>query len=466
MSEKVLTTLAVRSRSLEWTVLNKAGDKQATASGQRADFDPGENQKTLLAGLSSDHDRLVAEIREKCGRLPAPVSISIPASWVLLRIVELPMGNPEELKSMVELQVDKFSPFPVDESAVSYEFLAEHDGRCRLLLSAIRTETIDTLANSLRAAGIKPKWVDINVLGWWQLLKDAGKMHQTGSQVFIIIEDTACDIMVTTSGIPVALRSLNAMDDLPPEEVDEEISRELVYTFASLDLDRPGSHLTEINVWHRGESPAGLLKQLSEQFSVSAHPNSLETLPPLAEGLLHRAEKRTNGTMDLAPRAWMDAEMAKRTRRRIIVSSLVVATLWLGGMAALFGGIQVQKQRLSFLEKDLIALKEPSDKVRAIRDRTQELMKYMDRSRSGLECLREVSDRLPPGIELRSFNYAKNKSLEMTGESDAYALVADFKKDLERSDLFVATELPRTQHTSGGKEAFKIVCTLPGGEKK
>ena len=457
--------MAVRARSLEWAVLHKTGDKQASDTGHHADFDPGEKQKTLLAGLAADRDRLVAEITEKCGRLPAPVSISIPASWVLLRIVELPMGSPEELKSMTELQVDKFSPFPVDESAVSYELLNEHEGRCRLLLSAIRTETIDLLANALKAAGIKPKWVDINVLGWWQLLKDDGKMHQTGSQVFVILEDDACDIMVTTAGVPVALRSLNAMDDLPAEEADDEIAREMIFTLASLDLDRPGSHLTEINVWHKGEPPAGLLKKLAEQFSVTTHPFALETLPPLAEGLLRRAEKRTQGTMDLAPQAWMDSETARRTRRRMIISSLVVATLWLGGMATLFGGIQIQKQRLAFLEKELAALKEPADKVRAIRDRTQELMKYMDRSRSGLECLREVSDRLPPGIELKSFNYFKNKSLELTGESDAYSLVADFKKDLERSDLFVATELPRTIHTPRG-ESFKIVCTLPGGEKK
>jgi Tfp pilus assembly protein PilN len=133
-------------------------------------------------------------------------------------------------------------------------------------------------------------------------------------------------------------------------------------------------------------------------------------------------------------------------------------------MVVLFGGIQIQKQQVASLEKELVELKGPSDKVRAIRDRTQDLLKYLDRSRSGLECLREVSDKLPPGIELRSFTYYKNKTLEMTGQADTYSLIADFKKDLERSELFTATELPRTRHIPQGEE-FKIVCTLPGGEK-
>lgn len=464
MAVKALTSMAVRARSLEWIVRHKTGDKQTPASAHSAILDPGENQKNLLSGLQTDRDRLVTDIRKQCGHLPSPVSIGIPASWALLRIAELPSGSPEELSSMAELQVDKFSPFPTDESAISHELLAEHEGRSRLLLSAIRTDTLNQLADGLHAAGIKPKWVDINLLGWWQLLKDTGKVHQAGSQIFLILEDSTCDIIVSTAGIPVAMRSLSGMEDLPPEETDAEIARETILTLSSLDLDPNGSHLSEISVWHQGEAPDSLLKHFSEHFAVAAHPHSLATLPSLAEGLLRRAENRTRNTMDLAPKAWQETEAARKTRRRMIVSSLLVAGVWLCGMVVLFGGIQIQKQQVASLEKELVELKGPSDKVRAIRDRTQDLLKYLDRSRSGLECLREVSDKLPPGIELRSFTYYKNKTLEMTGQADTYSLIADFKKDLERSELFTATELPRTRHIPQGEE-FKIVCTLPGGEK-
>ncbi|MEI6516302.1 MAG: pilus assembly protein PilM [bacterium] len=462
MAVKALTSLVVRARSLEWNVLHKGSEKQAPPSAHQAELDPGENRKTLLEGLETEQERLVGEIRAKCGSLPAPISIGIPASWVLLRIAELPAGSPDELKSMVELQVDKFSPFPVDESAVSYELLQEHEGHCRLLLSAIRTDVINKLADALRASGLQPKWVDVNVLGWWRLLKDAGAVKPTGSQIFVILDDSACDIIVATAGIPVALRSLSGMEDIPPDEVDEEIARETVYTLSSLDLEGPGPQPAEIGIWHRGEPPAGLIARFAAPFSMIATPHSLESLPPLSEGLLRRAESRAEGTLNLAPAAWEAAENARRNRRRIIASTLLVAGLWLGGMAILFGGIQIQKQRLTTLEKELTALKVPSENVRAIRDRAEELRKYMDRSRSGLECLREVSDRLPPGIELASFNYHKNKTLEMSGVADTYAILADFKKDLEKSALFTATELPRTRHVARGEE-FKIICTLPGG---
>ena len=148
MAEKALTSLVVRSRSLEWVTVHKPGDKPAEP--RSAELDPGADGKTLLAGLQADRERVSQEIREKVGRLPAPVCIGIPASWVLMRITDLPSGSPEELAGMVELQVDKFSPFPIEESSLSHEVLLERDGRCRLLLSAIRTDVINGLADALR----------------------------------------------------------------------------------------------------------------------------------------------------------------------------------------------------------------------------------------------------------------------------------------------------------------------------
>jgi len=465
MAVKVLTSLAVRSRSLEWTVLHKVGEKQSSTPSRSVELELGENQKNLLDGLQTERERLVGEIHIKCGRIPAPVSIGIPASWVLLRIAELPSGSPDEIKSMAELQIDKFSPFPIDESAISYEVLSEQNGRCRLLLSAIRTDTINLLAGALRSAGIEPKWVDINLLGWWKLLQDADKVHPSGVQVFIIIEDLTCDMIIASAGIPLAMRSLTGMDAMPPEEADADIARETALTLSSLDLDLEGGPPTALSIWHRDESPTGLIKIFAEQFQITAHSEPLDSLPPLAEGLLRRTATRTSGRMDLAPVAWLQTETALRTKKRVILFSIIAASLWLTGMLGLFGGLQFQKNSIASLTQKLNDLKAPAEKVKAVRERTQGLTKYMDRSFSGLECLREISDRLPPGITLKSFNYHKNKNLEMTGEADEYALIADFKKDLERSKLFVASELSRTRRTKEGKEEFKIVCTLPGGEQ-
>lgn len=463
MTGRSFTGVALRARSLEWTAPDKAGDSAPSA--QQADLELGADQKDILAALRAEPDRVAQDIHAKCGRTSGPAVIGLPAAWVMLRIADLPAAAPDELQGMVELQVDKFSPFPADESVISYELLSEKEDRCRVLLSAVPTKTANLVGDALRKAGILPKWVDVNLLAWWRILQDAEQVCTTGSQAFVILDDESCDVIVANGGQPIAMRSLSNMDDLTPAEASEEMAREVAYTLASLDLDRTGDRLGEVAVWHRGPPPEDLLGRLAEQFSVAARAYDLATLPALTEGLLRRAENRPRGMLNLAPPAWQQVESAQQTRRRMITLSASVLGLWLLGMAILFGGLQFEKVKLAHQEAILEELKAPADSVRVVREQALALEQYMDRSHSGLECLREVSDLLPPGIELKSFSYHKGKNVEISGEADAITLVYDFKKEMEKSPLFKDTSLPRTMRTQQGRESFKMTATLPGGEK-
>lgn len=462
MTGKPMTTLALRARSAEWVSISKAGDKVSPP--ESVALNPVEERKSLFESITAEPDRYSKLLREACGKQPAPVTLGIPSSWVLLRIVELPESNPQEFRGMVELQVDKFSPFPADEATFAYEILDRKDGRCRLLLGAIPTKTADALRACLGGAGLSPKWIDINLLGWWRLIRDAGKADGTQSRVFIILDDDACDMIVATGAVPVAVRSLSGLDELPPDDVADEIAREAVYTMTSLDLERSGEPLSEICVWHRGSAPEPLLQRLREQFPNPVHSAPLDTLPPLAEGLLRRAHER-QGIMDLAPASWQQAEAALRARRRLLVISGTLLGLWALGMGILLGGLQFKKQQLARLQTRLEHLTPAADNARAVRNRVRILEQYVERKYSALECFREISDLLPPGITLKSIKYHKGKNLELSGEADAVTLIYDFKKELEKSQLFVKTELTKTQRTAQGKEVFKLTATLPGGEQ-
>jgi hypothetical protein len=462
MAGKPLTGIALRNRSLEWTTPSASGDKADAATVLHADLDITPEQKDILGGLEDNRNRLAHEIRSKCGRMHGPVSLGVPTAWAMLRITDLPAAAPDELRGMVELQVDKFSPFAADESVISYELLGEKDGRCRVVLSALPTKKIDLVGSSLRLAGIKTKWVDVNIMGWWRLLHDAGKVPASGSHAFLILDGENCDIIATTHGQPLILRSVDDLEGLPPEEAIDEIARTMVFTLTSFDSDRDGEQLTEITVWHRGEAPAALVQRLADQFGVAVMPQPLEGLPPLAEGLRRRSAQRGPGTLDLAPPEWLQTERAQRARRHMIALSATILGAWGLALAVLFGGLEIQKQKLARQEDKLEALKGPAENVRAIRERALALQQYIDRSQSALECLREVSDLLPPGIELKSFTYHKGKNIELAGEADAVTLVYDFKKDMEKSKIFVDTAIPRIVHTLN-RENFKFTAGLRGG---
>ena len=173
MAGKTLTAVAVRARSLEWLAPQKTGDPRAAGERHHADLAHAEGQVSVLEALRADREGIVADLRA-AGCPAGPATVGIPAGWVLLRVADLPAAAPDELRGMAELQIDKFSPFPAEESAVAYELLAERDGRARVLLSAIRTETVDLLADALRTTGLAPRRIDLNLLGWWRLLADAG----------------------------------------------------------------------------------------------------------------------------------------------------------------------------------------------------------------------------------------------------------------------------------------------------
>ena len=464
MGSKSLAAAAVRPGSLEWRVPRKAGGTAVDADIHRAAMDLGPGSKTLIQALKTDTERTIEELKTHLADASGPATVGIPATWALLRVIDLPSGTPDELRGMVDLQVDKFSPFPLEASVVSYEMLAENEGRTKVLISAIPGETAETLGAAFRTAGVAIKRVDVNLMGWWRLLKDADKVHQAGSQAFLILDQKDCDIIVTLAGVPVAVRAISGLDDLPDEEMADEIVRETVHTLTALDLGYGGESPTEVSVWHPGEQPpAAILRNFAEQQGIAAKSCSLDALPPLCEGLARRAETAA-GLLDLVPPAWKQAEIAHRTRLRILSASLGVLGAWALFMIVLFGGLQIEKKRLSSLETKLQELKTPADKARAIRDRAISLRQYMDRSRSALECLREVSDLLPPGIEIKSMSYNKGKSLELSGEADAASLVFDFKKEMEKSSLFASTELPRMMVTREGKHSFKIIATFPGAK--
>lgn len=460
MGTKTPASLTVRPRSIEWRIAPKAGKQAGVSEIRSAELDLPEGSKTLIEALRADSEKTVAGLKERIGRVAAPATVGIPASWALLRILDLPAGTSEELRGMVELQIDKFSPFPLESSVVSHEVLTESEGRVRLLAAAAPSDAVELLGSALRSVGITPRRVDVNLLGWWQLLKEAGHVHHVGSQAVLILDGKDCDILVATAGVPVSVRALSGLEDLPEGELAEEIVRETVYTLAALDLDRANEHHVEVSVWHRDAPPEALLKRFAEQGGIEAKAFPLDTLPPVCEGLARRSD--VSGTINLAPPSWKQAEAARQTRARVIGASVAVFVAWLLGMAVLFGGLQIEKRRLASLEATRDALSQPADKIRSVRERTMALEQYMDRKRSALECLREISDLLPPGIELKSMSYRKAKNVEISGEAEAVSLIYDFKKEMERSELFAATDLPRIMQMRDGKQAFKLTAIFPG----
>ena len=148
-------------------------------------------------------------------------------------------------------------------------------------------------------------------------------------------------------------------------------------------------------------------------------------------------------------------------------AATVFVALWLLALGVFFTMLNVRRARLSDLEAKVEAVEKPAAEVRRLRAKVMDFAAYADRSRSALECLRAMSEALPPGVELNSFIYRKGTSLTLRGEADDSERIYAFTRGLDESGLFddVKSDGISMKPGAGGgaaKYTFGITAALPG----
>jgi len=275
----------------------------------------------------------------------------------------------------------------------------------------------------------------------------------------IFREAGQCDLMLLHDGIPAMLRTLEDFTGLSDEEINDEILRESMNTLSSIEAEQ-GGQLAPISLYYRGVEPLDLAVILRTRLEMDIVSTSLDIFPPVSCGLGQRT--LSAGTLNLAPLSWQSIRNRKAALRRLVYASIAAVALWLGAVLTLAGLLVAQRQTQSRAQARLVALAAPAQGVRDLQARVMGLDQYNDRTHSGLEALREITEALPAGLELKSFTYRKGKSVEIAGHAASVTLVYDFKKSLDASTLFTGIELGRTAPGSDGRESFKMTAKLPG----
>jgi hypothetical protein len=402
-----------------------------------------ETYRTAVAGMRGD------------------VAVGLPSHQILIRVIDLPPVAPSELASMVELQIDKFSPFPVEAMVVSHEIIRRTDENCRVLVAAVRQTLVDAAGETLNAAGVDPVRVDATVLGWWRLLKDARALEGETRHVVIILDGACRDIAVFQDDLPVVVRSLSLESDASQEDVARELAEEVTSTLMSLELEHGVAAHCSVGVWHRGDVPNGIKHEIETVCGCPVRTHSLGGLPPVSEGLARR-QADGDGHLDLTPQSWRLAEKARLFKKKMAFTAGGVLGVWLLCMGGVFIGLAMQNLRLSNLQADAEEWRGPAMAVRDLRRRVSVIRQYTDRRSSALECLRELCVILPEGVELTQFSYRKEEVLKVSGQAPTVAQIYAFKRKLDSSELFgnVTLEGPRYDPRRK-RQVFEVDIRLP-----
>lgn len=83
--------------------------------------------------------------------------VDIPRDQAILKTLHLPKANAEDLPGMVEIQIAKELPFPVNEAVVDYtlDTATTDSGSADVLVSAVRHEQLEQYISTFHHAGLK-----------------------------------------------------------------------------------------------------------------------------------------------------------------------------------------------------------------------------------------------------------------------------------------------------------------------
>ncbi len=458
MANDPITGLVFLGKHVSWTTRRKGREGAGKPT-----FDE------LAVEWGEGGDGLAVALKESGKTIEGAVSVAIPSTQLLMRVVKLPTTDPGELAGMARLQVDKFSPFPTENMLISYELLEKNENSSRVLVVGVQYDVVEKIGAQLAGAGIFPEHVDLDLLAWWRLLVDEKVIIEKGCQVVIIEDRGGCHVVITQDGVPVVLRLMGAPGDFASEEeLATELVQELSYTLTSMELEYGSEGPAAITLLREEEGPALLLtSRLHEEYGVKPDVRNLDLMPPLAEGVVRRAAERKATMLDLKPEEWRESESSRLLKRRLVRGTVVFAGIWLLGLSVIFGAAIIESKRLSGMNDRLERTKGPAKAVRNAKTRLEKLRQYSDHKRSVLECWRETVVHLPREVEMTTLSYKKDDTLDLRGRSTTDEPIYKYKNKLDASELFYKVELVGgvSQNARDKKWHFRMKIDLSGVEE-
>lgn len=461
MADQLTTVLLLQRARATWTTLRE----------RKGTVDIGEQVTApieLPEGADPFGPEAAAQLKARCGHLRGSVTLALNASQVLIRVVELPSVDPDELGSMAELQVDKFAPFTTDQMCIGHEVLATEGESSRVLVAAAPREAVDRYGGVLAGAGVFPQQIDVDVLGWLWLMKEKGHLGQTGREALLIADDQGCELVVVQAGQPLVVRTLASAAPSTPEAA-REVADELHYSLTTLETEWGAGPLQAVQVWHGGSVGDEFVRELSAAGVLHVQAYPLASLPPLTEGLARRRRESAGAALDLAPPEWKASLADREKRRRTATIAGSILGVWLLVLGGIFGFYKFEQSREHNIQAEVKALDQRAVEVRNLQKQVQSLQRYADRSYSALECLREMATLMPPGPELVSFNYTKFKEVNVRGEADSDAPVLEFFRQLQSSKYFPKVQpgnITTGKRGNTERAQFKAAIVLPEEKAK
>lgn len=192
----------------------------------------------ISEGEVMDHDLLAAELKEFWNSHSfkgKSVLLGIANQKVVVRLLDFPRMDPEDLKSAIGFEAQDHIPMPLEEAVLDHVVLGPADEGSdldRILIVAAQREMVGRYSSAARTAGLKPVGIDVKALA---LLRSVLPETPVGGAVLLLdIGSELTNLVVVQDGAPTLTRfvpggsiyfaqSVAEAADIPEEEAEKQL---------------------------------------------------------------------------------------------------------------------------------------------------------------------------------------------------------------------------------------------------
>jgi hypothetical protein len=420
---------------------------------------PGDEDAAVASRVLADW---VEETVAGIGGWLAGVVLVVPRRHASVRYVRLPSSDPSEIREMTGYRLGEL--FPFDRTAAVYsatQVELHEDGSSTVMVSAIRR---GVLRPFLAVAGALPVLAVITDT-------EASAMARGGrdDEGTLVAEwgGRAVLIYVPGGGTPLVYSRSAHVQASEARKIADEISSSIeVYeskfssrAIGEIQLAGWGPAATAVSSEVASAVPSARVRTVSKPRAGS-EPAGLECV---VGPLLHTGDWRGG----LCP-----PERSREVRRRGVwrqLGSTALLAALLGLLSAGLFAVRMTSMRaqVEALDRAMVEIEPEARRAMQMRRALSDL----EVSRGGadvLDALAEVSNLVPPSVDLSGFNFTKGRLLDVTGTADTLDEVLLSARRLEESGLFSQARV-RYANSRTGRQAdvtdFRMVLTMgPAGE--
>ena len=376
-------------------------------------------------------DQNVATLGDAIDALPADahVELALPCQSVLIERHKLPSTDRAELADMLQLQLEKTLPYPIDDVSHGFEILSQGENESTVLTFAASRAQLDELCAPMREKGRIPERITL------QALRVAATCPETGT--FLVLwpeqEQTACAIVSEGKlawAQPVAALGADA------------VLAELPGLLLSAELQGVPADFSEIRIASEDDA---LRDALAQYFGK----------PVLPLGALAAVKS----AIDLLPSSWQ-AEVRRRARTNNLKQNLLTAgVVWLVLVAGAFGYLAWLKHRVQLTQNEHDAMEPRFASIIKQMGRWDSLAPVVEPRRSIVEVLHQLTKAWQQNEKLQftSFSFGPREWVAKgEGTTDArFDLVTRLKASKEFDSFEL--QFPPEQPLKDDKFSFSVI---------